>query len=163
MRLWLLVATELFVQGAACSVRSEWDAPSIDEGRRRWVSVYRDASYRIFVDTAHMRIDRPRDKRYLIWYRTEHRTPHIRHGRKWNREVSQAIVSCTRHQFKVIQADLSLGDAKPISRQRASPMEVDDQPWHEVPAGTPDAASLRATCWLAEQRYETSRVARIAR
>ena len=152
MRLWLAVLIALVLHGGACSARSEWDAPSIDDGERRWVSVYRDANYRIFVDTAHIRVERRYDTKYLIWYRTEHRTPHVRHGRKWNREVSRAIVSCGRHQFKVISADLSLGDGDPISQQRATPMEVDDQPWHEVPPGTPDAASLRATCWLAERK-----------
>jgi hypothetical protein len=136
-----------FALGAtACDRGSQWDAAVIDEGSRRWLSVYRDADYRVFIDTAHIH---PRfDGAYTVWYRTDHRVPHLRHGRHWNREVSQALVSCRRQVYKIISADLSLGDGRPISRQRASGSEVAQQQWRDVTRGSADEATLLTTCSL---------------
>lgn len=153
MRTLFLAVTSVALALAqhACQPASDWDAAAIDEGTRRWVSVYRDKDYRIFVDTANLGTRRIFGA-YTVWFRADHRLPHFRRGHYWNREVSQALVSCSKRQFKVIRADLSLGAARPVSQQRTTPLEMEEQPWHDVQQGTPDDASLRATCWLLEQR-----------
>ena len=141
---------------AACNNATDWEAATIDERARRWASVYRGADYRVFVDTATITA-RP-DRTYEVWYRTDHRVPHLRHGKHWNREVTRALVSCEERRYKVISADLSLGDSKPISRQRASPREVFEQEWREVAVRSVDEATLIAACAVAPQRRRLRQV-----
>lgn len=137
---------------AACGTESAWDAIDIDEGARRWLIAARTADYRVFIDTAHLGRRRRLEDAYTVWFRTEHRVPHLRHGKRWNREVTQSLISCSTQRFKVVSADLSLGDDPPISRQRAAPGEVFEQPWREVERGSPDEAPMRAACSLLEAR-----------
>ena len=150
---WVLLA---WASAAACNNASDWDAATIDEGARRWASVYRGADYRVFLDTA--TITARRDRTYEVWYRTDHRVPHLRHGKHWNREVTRALVSCEERRYKVISADLSLGDSKPISQQRASPREVFEQQWREVALRSTDEATLIAACAVVAQRRRPRQV-----
>jgi len=150
---WVLLA---WASAAACNNASDWDAATIDEGARRWASVYRGADYRVFLDTA--TITARRDRTYEVWYRTDHRVPHLRHGKHWNREVTRALVSCEERRYKVISADLSLGDSKPISQQRASPREVFEQQWREVALRSVDEATVIAACAVAAQRRRPRQV-----
>jgi hypothetical protein len=132
------------VLSAACAADSVWEAAEVDEGSRRWLIVARTADYRVFIDTAHLGTRRRLEDAYTVWFRTEHRVPHLRHGKRWNREVTQSLISCSKQRFKVVSADLSLGDARPISTQRATPSEVFEQPWRDVERGSPDEAPMRA-------------------
>ena len=153
LRQWLVLAAAC---ASACNNATDWEAATIDDGARRWASVYRGADYRVFVDTATI-TPRP-DRTYEVWYRTDHRVPHLRHGKHWNREVTRALVSCEERRYKVISADLSLGDNKPISRQRASPREVFEQEWREVAVRSVDEATLIAACAVAPQRRRPRQV-----
>ncbi len=144
---WLIIAAVM--TAVACSNGSDWDAAIIDEGARRWASVFRGADYRVFLDTA--TITARADRTHEVWYRTDHRVRHLRRGKYWNREVTRALLSCAERRYKVISADLSLGDSKPVSQQRASPREVFEQQWRDVELRNADEATLLAACAVVDQ------------
>jgi hypothetical protein len=133
-----------------CREHSDWDSAAIDDRGRRWLSVYRDAEIRVFVDSANISPQFPRS--HLVWYRTDHRVPHVRHGKRWNREVSRSLISCENRLYKIVSADLSMGDADPISTQYASAYEVSQQQWRDVAPGSADEATLLSACAIVQSR-----------
>ena len=139
----------LIAGGLACAVSACESASAHSSGR--WLGVVRDVNYDISLDTS--RITRRWRNEYVVWYKTDHVAPHLHNGKPFNREIVQSLVRCDSLWFKVISVDMSLGNEKPISQQRADRMEVLDQPWRRVEQGAAEEIAARAACTFAERRF----------
>lgn len=147
-RLILVLAIAAVV---GCDRTPEESTEFIDEAARRWVRVYDDTNYVVSVDTAHVGIWRM-DNRRDVWFRTDHRRPHLRDGRAWSREVSRSLVRCDKLWYKVRSVVLLDERGRAISIQRTAGREFELQPWRPTEAGSVDELMAKATCSLGRGR-----------
>jgi hypothetical protein len=129
---------------AACTGAAGASEEDVDERSREWLGVYSDRLFYVAVDTAH--IDRQPLGTYLVWFRTDHRAPRYRNGAQYVRELSQTLISCDSLYYKVRAVDLLAADGKTVSRQRATDMELDEQQWRRIMAGTSDHVTAVTAC-----------------
>ena len=135
---------------AACSVASANDGPA-----GAWMRVARDSNYDIAIDTS--RFERRSFREYLVWFRTQHGSVLAYKGKRFNREVVQAIVRCDNLTYKIVSVDMSLNGGRIISRQRADVDDIRAQPWRQVDDGTIEATVAHATCQLVRDRATSGR------
>jgi hypothetical protein len=135
---------------AACTGAAGARVDDIDERSRQWLGIYSDRLYYVAVDTAHL--DRQPLGTYLVWFRTDHREARYRSGSPYVREISQTLISCDSLFFKVKAVDLLAADGKVVSRQRATDVELKEQQWRRVRAGTSDHVTAVAACQQAIRR-----------
>ena len=122
-----------------------------------WVRVARDPNYDISISPGHIRRtfvgSRETEHEAIeVWYKTDHKKPHLHNGKAFNREIVKSILLCDSLWFKVESVDMAMGGAPPISEQRATPDEVDRQPWRRVERGTTEEAAAQAACGFASSR-----------
>lgn len=117
--------------------------------------VARDANYEIAIDTSRMeaRFGWSGTKWFRVydtWFRTDHKTPRLHHGKPFTREVVHSQVRCDSLLFKVVSVDMSMGDEKRIALQRTEGRELSDQPWRPIAGGETEEITARAACYYGQ-------------
>lgn len=138
-----LVATQL-----ACGGTSDPTADAVDPASRRWMEIYQDANYTVFVDRGNItkrRMDF--DDSYDVWYRTVHRQARLRRGEEWSVEFTNSVVRCEKRWYKVVRVDLTRDGYEVVSHQVT---DFWDQPWREVDPGSVEELTLRRACSMAQ-------------
>ena len=123
---------------------------------RDWVRVAGDANYDIALDRRSVTlVEVARSGQWFegfeVSYRTDHALPRMHNGKTFDREVVRAIVQCDRLVFKVVCVDMSVGDGRPVVRQRTSDDDLLRQQWRHVERGTTEETAALAACRFGQQ------------
>lgn len=124
------------------------DASARDSSQ--WLRLVRDSGYEISMDTSRLFVRQY--PVFEVWFRTDHAQTRYYKGTPFTRETVQEFLNCGRMSYKTESVALSMGARRPALRQQDDANDLRRQEWHQVEAGTVDAAVGRAACEVARQR-----------